>query len=317
MAPQLSEEYLELEKGLGFRPCLKGTVEEIQQTFDAMMASLADQLPPPSDAVTARDEKAEGVPVRIYTPKNASEKLPIAMYTHGGGWVLGSLDTEDLLCRTVAEHTPCIVVSVNYRHGPQNKWPTMLDDCVTAFKWARKNASELGGDQSKIFTIGNSAGGNLAITTTNKLVEDSSTRDYVRGVVANVPVTIHPDHVPAEYKSMYKSYGECATDTPMIDASSMHTFFDAIDTDGKDPYQFPALSKNLSHFPPTYIVTCGADPLRDDGMIMEELLKKAGVKTKSDTYPGMPHVFWAFPGLPSGQLFVQNLIGGIHFVLQS
>ena len=90
---------------------------------------------------------------------------------------------------------------------------------------------------------------------------------------------------------------------------------DSISPDITDPAQFPALSKNIAQYPPTYIATCEFDPLRDDGKVMELVLEKAGVKVKSDYYEGYPHYFWIFPSISDGQKFVQNTIEGIRFVL--
>lgn len=96
---------------------------------------------------------------------------------------------------------------------------------------------------------------------------------------------------------------------------STNDFLDSINSDPKDPIQFPALSKSHSSYPPTYIATCGLDPLRDDGKVLELALKEAGVKVKRDHYEGYPHYFWIFPSITEGQKFVQNLLAGVQFVL--
>lgn len=209
---------------------------------------------------------------------------------------------------------------------------------------------DLGGDSSKFFTIGSSAGGNLALAVAYNAAGNQETRGHLKGIVAIVPLTVHFDHVPDEYKAIYKSYEECGLESPMIHVGSMKTFLgelslpsfeildsvpllDAVNADGTDPNQFPALSKELVHFPPTYLVTCGADPLHDDGVIINDLLDKAGygclpdfqkmadlgirVKTKRDEYPGLPHVFWTNPGLKSGETYFANLFGGTKWVLES
>ncbi len=99
---------------------------------------LAAQAPPLDTSVETRDETADGVPVRIYTPPGvAGKKLPLVVYIHGGGYLLGNLDTEDPWCRFIAKETPSIVVSVDYRLSTEHKLPVMLDDCVTAYKWVR------------------------------------------------------------------------------------------------------------------------------------------------------------------------------------
>lgn len=126
-----------MEEQLGGRSAIKGTAEEMQAQFDGLIAMLLPQLPPPSPNVEAKDGEVDGIKYRIYTPKEAAAKgaLPVGMYFHGGGWVLGNLDAEDPICRAIAEHTPSIVVSVDYRLAPQYKWPTQLQDCLTVVKW--------------------------------------------------------------------------------------------------------------------------------------------------------------------------------------
>lgn len=219
------------------------------------------------------------------------------------------------VCRAVAEHTPSIIVSVDYRLAPEHKTPSQLMDTLKVYEWAYQNASSIGGDPKKFFSIGSSAGATLALATANNLVADPSKRGMIKGCVAVVPATMHWDHVLPEYKSMYKAYEE-NVGVPIIDKESMKTFLNAAAVDPKDASLFVALNKeNHKNFPPTYIVTCEADPLRDDGIVMEDCLKKAGVPVKRDNYAGLPHYFWIFPSVPEGQQFVGNLIGGCKWVV--
>ncbi|KAH7410925.1 lipase/esterase-like protein [Cadophora sp. MPI-SDFR-AT-0126] len=306
--------WLEYEKVLGMRPLLGGTPQDIIDQFNGLGASLAAQAPPPDASIITEDTTADGVPVRIYTPPGATgKKLPVAVYYHGGGWLVGSLDSEDAWCRVISKNTPCILVSVDYRLSQTDKWPAQLDDSVTAFKWARNNASKYGGDGSKLFTIGASAGGGLALSVANELIK-AGQGSQVSGIVAMVPVTAHPDSIPSSYSSIYKAYTENASGVPVIDAGSMKTFFDAAGVKPTDEKAFVTLSKNLKDFPKTYISTCGKDPLRDDGKVIEEMLKKEGVETKSDFYDGVPHYFWLFPGVERGEEFLMNVCKGAKWV---
>jgi versiconal hemiacetal acetate esterase len=187
-------------------------------------------------------------------------------------------------------------------------------DSLTVYKWAYKNASSIGGDPNKFFSIGGSAGAALALALANYVVADPSIRSHIKGCVAIVPPTMHWDHILPEYKSIYKSYDN--VNTPILDKGSMETFYNAAGVDPKDPNTFVALNtENHKNFPPTYIVTCEADPLRDDGVVLEECLKKAGVPVKRDHYAGLPHYFWIFPSVTEGQQFVGNLIGGCKWVV--
>lgn len=148
-----------------------------------------------------------------------------------------------------------------------------------------QNAASIGADASKLITMGGSAGGGLALAGANKSIKDGS--NLVKGIVAMVPCSIHPDNVPKSVQPDYKSYEDNAVDVPTIDKSSMQTFYEAVNANPQDEEQFPALAAtNHSKFPPTYICVCEYDPLRDDGRVMEKLLKDAGVKTKLDYYEG-------------------------------
>ncbi len=149
---------------------------------------------------------------------------------------------------------------------------------------------------------------------------------------------MHPGNVPEHLRDQYKAVDENAVDVPIIDRHVMDTFNSklptpsrtsigregqlmpksctgAINANPHDTDYTPALSKNLKDFPKTYSVACGLDPLRDDAIIMDSELKKAGVPTKIDIYPGLPHIFWVFDGLPSSKIFYENILEGANFIL--
>lgn len=129
---------VQLENALGgARPCLKGTPSELQQQFDGLIELLSKDAPPPDNSVSTKDGSVDGIKYRIYTPVEAASKgpLPVGVFTHGGGFVVGNLDSEDVLCRVVAQHTPCIIVSVDYRLGPEHKLPVMVEDTITVYNW--------------------------------------------------------------------------------------------------------------------------------------------------------------------------------------
>jgi versiconal hemiacetal acetate esterase len=132
-----------------------------------------------------------------------------------------------------------------------------------------------------------------------------------------VPITAHPKSIPAEFKAQYTSYAENAIGVPVTSADAMQVFFEAAGIDYHDEKAFVTLSKNLAEFPPTYICTCGKDPLRDDGKVLEAMLQKAGVKTKSDFYPGFPHNFWEFPGVEGSEKFLTNVVEGAQWALRT
>ncbi|TVY78308.1 Versiconal hemiacetal acetate esterase, partial [Lachnellula suecica] len=275
-----------MRKPEGHRPLFSGSVQEIIDQYNTLGAALAAQAPPPDTSVQYRDETADGVPVRIYTPPAANEgKLPVGVYYHGGGYLLGGLDEGNAFCCVLAKQIPCIIVSVDYRLSTTHKMPIMLEDSLAAYKWGWQNAEKLGGNQSKVFAIGGSAGGGLALTVTDQLIK-SGLRSHVQGIVALCPITAHPSSIPSAYASQYTSYVENGSGVPLIDAASLTTFFEAAGVDYHDEKVFVTLSKRLGEFPPTYITTCGKDPLRDDGRVLEAMLRREGARTMSDVYEG-------------------------------
>lgn len=169
-----------------------------------------------------------------------SQTLPVGVYFHGGGWCCGDLDTEDPFCQLVAEHLPCVIVSVEYRLAPEYKSPTQLEDAYEGWNWVKsnimkacsdhadilqafRNAPKLNGDRERYFVIGQSAGGHVALALANKLV-NLNRQGEVRGIAALVPIAAHPDHIPAQYVNKYRSFKDCAN-APMNSARAMIEFF--------------------------------------------------------------------------------------------
>lgn len=272
-------------------------------------------MPKPSENVTSQDGEVGGVKYRVYNPKEAQGSLPIFVWTHGGGYMTGDLNSDDLLCRVVSEHTKSVVVNVDYSLTPEAKWPTQLNECLKVYKWAHDNASSIGGDSNRMYTIGGSAGGGLALEICNAVLKDSALKSSIKGVVAMVPITVHPDNVPEKYKSLYKAYDENKSGVPIIDRNSMEIFFEHLGGSNDDPSLYVLLDKdNHKNYPPVYFTSCEFDPLRDDTTVFEAALKEAGIPTKHDHYKGLPHYFWIFPGLPEGGEYVQKLLGGIGWL---
>lgn len=294
---------------------LAGSPAEIKGQYDALVQMLLPTMPKPSENVTSQDGDVDGVKYRVYNPKEASGSLPIFVWTHGGGYMTGDLNSDDLLCRAVSEHAKTVVVNVDYSLTPEAKWPTQLNECVKVYKWAHDNASSIGGDANRMYTIGGSAGGALALQIANAVLKDSSLKDSMKGVAAMVPCTVHPDNVPEQYKASYTAYNDNKSGVPIIDRNSMEIFYEHLGGSKDDPSLWVLLDKdNHKNFPPVYFTSCEFDPLRDDTTVFKKALDEAGVATKHDHYPGMPHYFWIFPGIPEAQEYVQKLIGGIYWL---
>jgi len=294
---------------------LKGTPDEIKGMVDQLVQALIPMMPAPSENVDVKEGDVEGVKYRIYTPKGEDGPFPIAIWTHGGGYMTGDLNTDDLLCRAVSEHTKSAVVNIDYTLTPDAQWPTQLDECMKVYRWAGANASSFKGDANKMYTIGGSAGGGLALSIANQVIRDPKLKPSLKGIAAQVPCTTHPDNIPSKWASKHTSYVDNAENTPVIDKESMDIFYKYLEAKPDDASAFTILAEDKhAEFPPTYFTSCEFDPLRDDGKCMELALKEAGVPTKLDYYPGMPHYFWIFPPVPEGQTYLGNLIAGIEWL---
>ncbi|OQD88227.1 hypothetical protein PENANT_c004G10069 [Penicillium antarcticum] len=270
----LSEEWAQIEQTIGARPQLTGDALTMRGQYKAL-AEQMNALSPATPNVSVVDERiTEHVTVRIYKPIDKKDALPVGVYFHGGGFCCGDLDSEDPFCRSLVERHHCVIVSVEYRLAPEHKAPAQTEDAIAAWNWSIRNASLLGGDCSRYFTIGQSAGGNLALATAHLLI-DQGRRLEIKGVAALVPLAVHPKNVPQPHGSSHRSYQECAHG-PVNTANAMATFLESVEAKEDDPGVFVLLSRHLDLFPPTYIAVCEIDPLRDDGIIMGQVLQEAG-----------------------------------------
>ncbi|KAJ4177043.1 hypothetical protein NW759_017472 [Fusarium solani] len=320
MSRSYAKSWLEVEETMGVRPVLRGNAEETRGQFDGLISMLEPQYPAPSTTVRTEDGTIDAIKYRIFTPAAANQgiSLPLGVYYHPGGFVIGKSFTDDVLCRTIAEKTGSIVVSVEYRLAPEHKAPAQLEDALKALEWAYDNATQLGGDSKKIYTIGTSAGAGLALCVARKVALGQSqvSPDVIKGVVALAPYTLHNRYIPEAYRSTHQSYVENRDGVPMIDLASLDAFFDDASLDPKDEDYFAALDQDHHKLlPPTYVATCEIDPLRDDGKVLAESLKTSGVSVKTDHYDGLPHCFWVFPGLPESQRFMENTVNGVKWIL--
>ncbi|CAH0023118.1 unnamed protein product [Clonostachys rhizophaga] len=318
MVREYSDTWLEFEKGLGgARPVLSGTPEEMRVQYRALGDALEQSWPAIPETVVVVDDKVSQIKLRIFMPPHSGGPAPLGVYYHGGGLVIGPSKGDDVLCGTLAHATGSIIVSVCYRLSPEHKSPVHLHDAIEAFKWAFDNAARLGADATKLFTFGSSSGGMLALATARqiRLSRTGLPSHAVKGVVALCPVTIHPEAVfrPPEHRSLEEN----ATGIPLVDKAALVTFSNAAGLHPTDLDYFTLLDRD-SHklFPPTYIATCEFDPLRDDGIVLEEYLRLAGVPIKRDHYDNMPHVFFNVPTLPETfGIFMENTIRGIEWVI--
>ena len=245
--------------------------------------------PLPPDVGLLRDLPASGphgsIPLRLYRPlgSGASELLPVLVYCHGGGWVIGDLDTHDTLCRELANLAGCAVVAVDYRMGPEHRFPAAVDDAIAATHWVRVHAAELQLDSSRLAVGGDSAGGNLAA------VVSIAARDSGDLPIA-FQLLIYPATDQHRSKPSHAENGQgylLTTDT--MDYFTGHYIADSTHYD--DWRASPLLHPDLSKLPPALVLTAGYDPLRDEGAAYAERLTLAGNRASYVCFDRQIHGF--------------------------
>ena len=253
-------------------------------------AGILDIKPEPVHKVEDRVVHAieADVPVRIYTPRASSSPLPVLVWLHGGGHVVGSLQSYDALCRKIALSADCIVVSVDYRLAPEHKFPAGVVDSFAALKWTARHARELGGDPSRIAIGGDSAGGNLAAVCAIRARDAGEPRLVFQ-------LLVYPRTAPHEDSASHQALAEGYMLTRKV-ILWFHDHYRAHDADREDFRYAPLITKNLARLPPALIVIGEYDPLRDDGIAYADRLRDAGNEVELADYPGMVHPFFSMGG---------------------
>lgn len=272
--------------------------------IETLTAVEARQQPTPTDAVMGVLKKAESpitpeavgkvanrtitgpagtIPVRIYTPSGTGP-FPVIVYYHGGGFVIATIDTYDASARALANAAGAIVMSVEYRKAPENKFPAAHDDAYAAYMWAARNAAQIGGDTARIALAGESAGGNLALATAMRVRETAGAR---------MPVSILAVYPVVGNDTTTASYVRNAESKP-LNRPMMSWFFKQYtrsSADAQDP-RLNILGANLKGLPPVTIVLAEIDPLLTEGEQLAGKLRDAGVTVNTRTYPGTAHEFF-------------------------
>jgi acetyl esterase len=265
---------VELYKSFGGPPIETQTPDEVRTRY------LSTALPSEELVAEIRSVDANGIPARLYRPRIDVE-LGLFLYFHGGGWVIGNLETHDDVCRAIANRSGHAVLSVDYRLAPEFPFPTPLNDCLNATRWAFDHAHDLGCDPNRIALGGDSAGGNLAI------VVALETDVPLRGLVLIYPAT--------DSTQKQRSQDENA-DAPILSKAIVTWFLDHYLAQGVsrvDPRVSPlsATDAALIKLPPTLVITAEFDPLRDEGEAFAARLSSLGVPTSAVRYSGQIHDF--------------------------
>ncbi|KAF2098963.1 alpha/beta-hydrolase [Rhizodiscina lignyota] len=259
--------------------------------------------------------------LRIYRPaRETAATLPIMLYFHGGYWCAGDANSEDFGCRAiVARGTDIIILSFEYRLIPEVKWHTVFSDAEYAMKWAALNASSYGGDTSKGFLIGGAdAGAHLAAICAVR-ARDKYPNIKLTGQNLIVPTfMVWPDEkIPESWRSRLSSHTENA-DAPVLNQKLFEMFLSALNVpedEQRKGENFPTWA-DLKGLPPAYLPMDECDPIRDHGFLYAELLRDAGVLTRTDYYRGLPNMFVQFPELPMTAIAGFHLSAAIKWLLQ-
>ena len=254
--------------------------------IDQLRSMMSSSLPQESDSVKSVEDLSfssgeNTIPCRLYTPENPGKSMII--YFHGGGFIWGGIESSDPLCRRIANISETKVLSVGYRHAPENKFPSPVDDGFNAFLWACNNSEKLGIDRTKIVLAGDSSGGNIAATTCLKLKDTDHELPMMQ--VLFYPFT-GPDFFSESMREFSEGYFLTQQEVKWIGDSYLNSRSEIL-----DPYFAPVLHEHLEGLPEALIVTAEYDPLRDQGEMYASRLYSAGVPVTSIRANGMIHGF--------------------------
>jgi acetyl esterase len=270
-------------------PALNGPAGPVASVQDRMVPGPAGELP-----------------VRIYAPEG-EPPFPIVVWFHGGGWVVGTLDSYDPLCRALAAAVPAVVVSVDYRLAPEHRWPAAVEDAYAATMWASRHAAELGGAQHRLAVAGDSAGGNLAA------VVALGARDRGGPAIA-FQLLVCPALDVAGDTGSWREFAEGLD----LTAAGMRWYWDHYlgETDGAAPDASPARAAFLGGLPPALVIVASHDILRDEGEAYAARLADAGVAAAATRIPGVVHGFFRWRAVtPAADQALQQAAGALRTAL--
>jgi acetyl esterase len=277
LEPQVAR-YLELMAAAP--PVESFTPAEARANSERVTATMAGPGP---ELARVEDVDLDGVPARLYSPVGAGDAvIPVAVWFHGGGWVVGSLDTHDPVCRRLADASGCAVVAVDYRLAPEHRYPAAVEDAWTAVRYVVDHGAGLGLDAGRLVVGGDSAGGNLAAVVGLK-ARDAGLP--LRLQVLVYPVTDH-DLETDSYRRNETGFG--------LTRAAMDWYWNHYCPDPAhrlEPDASPLRALSVAGTAPALVVTCELDPLLDEGEAYARRLEAEGVPVKLSRYPGMVHGF--------------------------
>jgi acetyl esterase len=282
--PQI-EKVLEAMARLDLKPIEAMIPDEAREQMEVMAASRkADTLPVARIENRTIPGPAGQIPLRIYWPPAAGIR-PAIVYYHGGGHVIGSLDSHDLIARNLCGGAEVIVVSIDYRMGPEHRFPAAVEDSFAALEWVHANAASIGADPTRLGVHGDSAGANLAAVVALMARDKGAPKLRLQSLVYPV----------ADFRMGSESYKKFATGCGILTADAMKWFrghYLRTMDDATDWRASPVLAPNVAGVAPAIVIAAECDVLRDEGLEYGERLKAAGVPVERHEYPGMIHAFF-------------------------
>lgn len=303
--PQLQ---LRARAGAGQTPFHRMSAAEARRSSGKALALGAGPVRPMAE-VQHRAIPGPGgpIPVRAYRPAGPSGRRPLLLYFHQGGLVLGDLDWCEPFCTQLAESARCPVLSVDYRKGPEHRFPAAQEDAVAAFRWARAHAEEMGGDPERLAVGGDSAGGGLSAHVTHALRRAGEPQPVLQLLVYPW-VTAYADN------ASYRDFAEAWPLTP----EGMRWFLDHSangPADWRDPRLSPLLEDDFAGLAPALVYTAGFDPLCDEGRDYAEKLAKAGVPVSHRCFDPLCHSFTSLGAVPCAAEALEEIARDVERVL--
>src|SRR5579862_1850067 len=268
-----------------------------EQTVAAARAAMEQRQRQPGPSMASEEDRVipgpnSDIPIRVYRPREATGAGLV--YFHGGGWVLGNLDTHNFQCRSLAQRAGCMVVAVHYRRAPEHRFPAAALDAYAAAEWVCTNAGALDVDPARIGVTGESAGGNLAAVTC-LMARDRG------GPPLKLQLLLYPVIDHSFRTQSYQQNGAYGLDLPSM--VWFWTHYLGPDQDGFDPHASPLQAQSLTGLPRAIVVTSEFDVLRDEGAAYANRLREAGITVEYRCVPGVNHAFLGMPVDAAGKAF--------------
>ena len=284
------------DNGVSFAGIASLTAEELRNRMQ-----LGDAMPVEDVARTENrvipGPDGNDLPIRIYWAEVTDEPRPVVVFFHGGGWVIGGIDSHDGQVREMVNRTGAVYVSVDYRLAPEARFPAAAEDCYAATHWVAANAAAIGADADRLGVAGDSAGGNLAAVVA-QMARDRGGPAIAHQLLIYPCCDMDTDAWPSQTENGFDYF---------LTKESMDWFYDQyVDpSDRNNPYASPIKAADLSGLPPAHVITAEFDPLRDEGEAYGARLQEAGVACEIHRYDGMFHGFFgmtlAIPGAVEAQ----------------